>query len=601
VTTVPGAKYGRFGVWPVLPRFIFKALVAIGIAVAALGSTRNAVAATGEPAQVAPQQPQPPPPPPESPLSSPILKKIAAAPPRGDFSREDWSALASFYTERHGTPLWVSGSGFSERGQEAIAEIRRADDWGLDARAFDLPPTNPRKTPEALAEAEIKIAVAVLKYARQAHGGRVNPSLFAAYFDQAPNVRDPKRVLREIAAAGRADAYLRSLHPKHPQFELLRKALLRARGGHVDIGAKAPAGGALKSSRSAARRDGYRPWADPDDDNAGQGEDDPGSDSDDSASEEPPLPWAHSSGASVPDNIRKILVNMERWRWMPDDLGQFYVWDNVPEFETRVVKNGNVIHSDKIIVGKPSTPTPVFSARMQTIVFHPEWAVPDSIKVNDLLPHLRYEPGFFGAGEGTDTSILRQHNLRVVYNGQPVDPAQVDWSRVDIRQYQFLQAPSDENVLGTLKFRFPNKHDVYMHDTPERNLFVRSNRALSHGCMRVQNPRRLAEVLLGEDKGWQSGQIANLLATGYNTEVELSHPIPVHVTYFTAVANADGTMQYYSDIYGLDGATASALQGRAVRLNVPRESDAESLAEQEPEKPRHSGGIDDLFSILLGF
>ena len=155
---------------------------------------------------------------------------------------------------------------------------------------------------------------------------------------------------------------------------------------------------------------------------------------------------------------------------MPDDLGRFYVWDNLPEFETRVVKNGNIIHSDKIIVGKPSTPTPVFSARMQTIVFHPEWAVPDSIKVNDLLPRLRYQPGFFGVGGGTDTSVLREHELRVVYNGRPVDPAQVDWKHVDIRQFQFLQPPGVDNVLGALKFRFPNKHDVYMHDTPERNL-----------------------------------------------------------------------------------------------------------------------------------
>ncbi len=124
---------------------------------------------------------------------------------------------------------------------------------------------------------------------------------------------------------------------------------------------------------------------------------------------------------------------------MPDDLGQFYVWDNVPEFVTRVVKNSKVIHSDKIIVGKPAMPTPVFSARMQTIVFHPEWAVPDSIKVKDLLPHLRYEPGFFGAGEGTDTSILREHNLRVIYNGQPVDPARVDWRA---RRYPAIPVPS---------------------------------------------------------------------------------------------------------------------------------------------------------------
>jgi len=588
-----------------LARCILAALFAVGIAVVPACAAESAGAAAGEPAQVAPQsQPQPqPPPPPEDPLSSPILKRIAAAPPRGDVSREDWSALASYYSERHGAPLWVTGSGLSERGQQAVAEIRRADDWGLDARAFDLPQANPRKTsPETLADIEIKIGVAVLKYARQARGGRINPSLLSAYFDQSSNVRDPKRVLREIASAERADSYLRSLHPKNPQFALLRQALLRARGGHIGKQGISSAGGATRTARAVEGRQEYRPWSDPDGDSVEQREDDdPANLFGDRGSQEPTLPWAQSANGGVPDNIRRILVNMERWRWMPDDLGPFYVWDNVPEFVTRVVKNSKVIHSDKIIVGKPAMPTPVFSARMQTIVFHPEWAVPDSIKVKDLLPHLRYEPGFFGAGEGTDTSILREHNLRVIYNGQPVDPARVDWRRVDIRQFQFLQAPGADNVLGTLKFRFPNKHDVYMHDTPERNLFARSDRALSHGCMRVQDPRRLAEILLGEDKGWGSSEIGNLLATGYNSEVELTRAIPVHVTYFTAVARNDGTVQYYPDVYGIDGPTAAGLEGRPVRLPVPRDTDAESLADQQPTKPRHGGGIDDLFSILLGF
>jgi L,D-transpeptidase YcbB len=282
---------------------------------------------------------------------------------------------------------------------------------------------------------------------------------------------------------------------------------------------------------------------------------------------------------------------------MPDDLGPLYVWDNVPEFVARVIKSGRMIYSDKIIVGKPSTPTPMFSARMQSIVFNPEWAVPESIKVNELLPRLRSDPTLFGGG---DTSVLREHNLRVVFNGNTVDPSQVDWAHADIRRFDFFQPPGPKNVLGTLKFRFPNKYDVYMHDTPERELFARPSRAMSHGCMRVHEPARLAEVLLNEDKGWSSNEISNRLATGNNTEVNLSRAIPVHITYLTAVAHDDGRVDYFRDIYGYDGMMADALEGRPVRRPLVRDED---VAEEEPQHKTDGplGGLNDFFSVLLGF
>jgi murein L,D-transpeptidase YcbB/YkuD len=167
---------------------------------------------------------------------------------------------------------------------------------------------------------------------------------------------------------------------------------------------------------------------------------------------------------------------------------------------------------------------------------------------------------------GTDTRILQRHNLRVTYNGRPVDASQVDWGQVDIRRFTFIQPAGATNVLGVVKFRFPNRHDIYMHDTPQRELFERPVRLFSHGCIRVQDPGRLAEILLEADKGWSAAQVRALLAQGYNNEITLNTQIPVHVTYFTAVAGEDGTVAYHPDVYGHDSRVLAALSGRPLPL-----------------------------------
>jgi murein L,D-transpeptidase YcbB/YkuD len=293
---------------------------------------------------------------------------------------------------------------------------------------------------------------------------------------------------------------------------------------------------------------------------------------------------------------------MERWRWMPEDMGELYVWDNIPEFTSRVVKKGRLIHSAKIVVGKPETPTVAFSADMKFIVFHPEWGVPDSIKVKELLPYMRPSGGdFFGFFGGSDTRILERHNLKVSFNGRPVDASQVNWNQVDIRRFTFIQPAGPSNVLGVVKFRFPNKHDIYMHDTPQRELFEKSVRTFSHGCMRVQNPGRLAEILLAEDKGWSAAYVQGLLAQGYNNEVTLEKQIPVHVTYFTAVADEDGTVRHLGDVYGHDSRLAAALAGRPMPLELAPAGGPED-GQREAKRPvkAYKQSSNDIFNGLFG-
>ena len=159
---------------------------------------------------------------------------------------------------------------------------------------------------------------------------------------------------------------------------------------------------------------------------------------------------------------------MERWRWLPHDLGPFYVKVNIPEFMLRVVEDGKPVHTTRVVVGKPDKQTPIFSKEMQEIVFGPFWNVPTSIKVEEIRPYLSEEAAWFFGGGGWNTSVFQRHDLRIRYGGREVDPGSIDWNRVDIRNLEIFQPPGPANVLGRVKFVFPNKHDVYMHDTPQK-------------------------------------------------------------------------------------------------------------------------------------
>jgi murein L,D-transpeptidase YcbB/YkuD len=232
-----------------------------------------------------------------------------------------------------------------------------------------------------------------------------------------------------------------------------------------------------------------------------------------------------------------------------------------------------------MIAGQPSWPTPVLTSKMQYVIFRPDWGMPDGIKVKELLPRLRRasNSGFdffdqlFGGGSSGGARVLEAYKLQASLNGRPIDANSVNWNNVDIRRYSFVQPPGADNPLGLVKFRFPNTHDVYMHDTPERGLFAQSYRALSHGCMRVEDPRQTAAVILAEDKGWSSDKVDGLFA-GSNT-VTLDKPVPVYLVYFTARVDDDGRLATYGDIYGNDGRVMSALRGHPVRYNAPEAID----------------------------
>ena len=456
------------------------------------------------------------------PVVASIRARLADPAIRKDANPADIAALEAFYAERT-SPLWVTEMGFSARAQAALFEIGEAEDWGLDPASFELPPADalPR-TPEEQAIAEIKLDLAILKYARFARGGRLNPPEVSELFDQVPSLRDPKSVLAEIESAEAADAYLQSLHPKHEQFQRLREALLKARGK----GDEAPAPEeAAKPEEDAKKTESAKKAA------------------------------AAKKPADKERDIKRLVINMERWRWMPEDLGVVYVWNNSPEFMLYVMKDGKPIYADKTLDGTINSATPVFSADMKTIVFNPDWIAPETVVKENVWPHLRER----------NYSILRVHKLQVSYNGNRIDPERVDWNRVNPLSYTFLQKAGPGNNLGKIKFLFPNRHTVYMHDTlsVRKKYFKTASRVVGHECVRMEKPQAFAEALLAADKGWTTAQVKELWDKGNNSAVTIERSIPVHMVYFTSVADDKGKVSTFADVYGLDRKLAAALFGNA--------------------------------------
>src|SRR5262245_12793689 len=496
-------------------------------------------------------------------------------------------ALVEFYAAPEQRPLWVDENGLTERGKAVIAEIAAADDYGLRARDYALPApeTFDAASSDAtawLAEAEIKIGYALLDYARDARGGRLDPERVSPNLDPTLALPNPSEVIDSIAIRADPAAYLRSFQPDHPQFEALRQKLLELRGRKSEAPKPAieiPDGPVLKLGVEheqvallRKRLDIAAQNADGTPVNAMQFDQEVA----DAVSRFQRAHGALPDGAVGPGTrrllnggpaptarnpatVKAILVNMERWRWLPRDLGAFYVTVNIPEFMLRVTADDGPVYSTRVVVGKPDTPTPVLSNEMQTVVFGPYWYVPTSIKLGEIRPYLREEASWFFRSSRWNTSVLQRHGLGVRYAGRDIDPESIDWNSVDIRNLELYQPPGPNNVLGRVKFVFPNKHDVYMHDTQQKELFAYPIRAESHGCMRVQNPGELAAIIMKRDQGWSDGRTFTALETGYDQQVPLKGRIPVHVTYFTLKVNDDGSLSTYGDIYGHDARMAAAL------------------------------------------
>ncbi|WP_439541037.1 L,D-transpeptidase family protein [Hyphomicrobium sp.] len=559
---------------PIQPAATQAATPATPVAPPAASPVAPAPATTAEP--VAPPAAAPPateaaPTPPAKPqLGALVRAKIEArAAQASEAELGDGAALKAFYLARSDAPLWIADGALNDRAVLAIGEIKKAGDWGLDASAFSLPDTAATPSEDGLADAELKLSLAALTYARHARGGRIaNPAVqLSSYIDRAPQLLDPKVVLDQLASSTTPDATLRGLHPQHPQFEKLRQRYLTllhaAEAEDIVIIPKGPVlSPGQRHAHVALLRQRLKVPAP-----AATG-DAPADTLFDDALADAVRNFQTEKGLSpdgaVGNGTRaalnaidvpspdKVRANMEMWRWIPQDLGATHVWVNLPAFTYQFVRDGKLVHEERVITGLVDKQTPTFSADMDLVTAHPRWNVPDSIKVKELYPSL--------ARGGT---YFEKQGLRMTRNGKPVDPYNIDWGSADIRSFDVQQPPGPSNVLGLFKFTFHNKHIVYMHDTPTKALFERPSRPFSHGCVRVRNPERLAELVLEADKGWTADQVKALVSgSPVENPIPLEKKLPVHLVYFTEVIGDNGDVARYPDVYGHEERVMQALAGR---------------------------------------
>ena len=504
---------------------------------------------------------------------------------RVGFTAEERAAVITAYEKRNAA-LWSSETGLSDRGKSLIAEIRRADEWGLPAAELEpqkLPGDGGQLTIEDQADIELRVSAAALKYARFARGGRIaEPTKqLASYIDRTPQLVPPADVMATLSSAGDAGAALRGFNPKHPAFEALRLAYVetlksKASDGSDTIGDGPSLRPGMRHPHVAiARRLLKVPVSEVSADADGKPGD---AQLMDKAMVDAVKAFQETRGQEPADGIigrktraelnmlrgpsqRELLVNMEQWRWMPTDLGATHIAVNIPEFTIRLVKNGSVVHAERVVTGLVTNQTPVFSDMLKTVVLLPDWVLPESIKVKEAIPSL--------LGQG---NMFWSNGLKIKKGNTPVDPRSVDWYSANQKLYTFYQPPGDQNVLGQVKFLFPNKHAVYFHDTPSKHLFRNSERAFSHGCIRVRNPVRLAELVLEHDKGWSAEKVRELLESGpEDNRVALDNPIPVHVTYFTVTQDENGKLRSLRDVYGHARRISLALDGRWGDIEIPED------------------------------
>ncbi len=486
--------------------------------------------------------------------------------------------LLAYYKENPGF-LWITGGHINGKAREALAEFEQAGDYGLvpadyrvklpdagRAVALDSSSTLDAEAErlKRLIQFEMTLSAHILTYVLDATRGRINPNRLSGYHDFTRKKVDLAAALKDIAASNNIAAYLESRHPDNAIFRALSAELKRLQGSEeektIEIadgtllkpGGKSPElvnivaairlrgseklkakhagtlaaydGGEIYTPelvalvRDLQREKKLRPDG---------------------------IIGRRTIRALVKVNGRKarmskIRLAMERLRWLPRRLGDRYVIINQPAFTASFVNQGRKSLSMRVVIGKKSNQTYFFTDRIETVEYNPYWGVPLSIIVNEMLPKLNADPSYLDRIGYEVTTV----------SGKRVSSSSVDWYSVASRKLPInvRQLPGRRNALGQLKILFPNKHAIYMHDTPAKSLFKRERRAFSHGCVRLQDPRAMAAAVLGTDKNY----IAERIAGGKNDSDPVTDNIPVYVAYFTAWPEGSGSIGYFEDVYDRD-------------------------------------------------
>jgi L,D-transpeptidase YcbB len=486
------------------------------------------------------------------------------------------AALARFYRCRGYRPSWVGDKGPLPQTKILLRAIRSAPDDGLPFMGNSPAPgavdlsrrilfSDHRLAAYGydLARVDVALTAAMLKYAAQLSQGRIQPENLpeALPLQEPHSIRDIPGELAGALNENRLANFVESLTPRHQAYRDLKRILKRYRqiqaaGGWPQIGAGATLKIGVQDARIATLRRHLVITGDL-----------PADTRMDEDRFDPPLEAAvkryqsrhglaadgvvgaetlATLNAPIEDRIIQLTLNMERWRWFPDDLGSRYIMVNIPGFELQLVENQAIVLSMRAIVGRKSRPTPVLTSQMTYLELNPYWNIPQKIARQDMLPKIQDDPEY-----------LTRNGIRVFDSWQEdapaLDPLGIDWSGLSERYFPFRlrQQPAGGNALGRIKFMFPNRQSVYIHDTPGKYLFGRSQRLFSSGCVRVEEPLALARYLL-KDQRWNRRRLALAVESGQNRTVLLESPVPVHLAYFTAWTDAQGRVQFRDDVYDHD-------------------------------------------------
>jgi murein L,D-transpeptidase YcbB/YkuD len=474
------------------------------------------------------------------------------------------AAVEKFYTARDFAPLWTQSGAPTANAKGVVARLKDAASDGLSAADYPVPDFAAATSPDALAEADLKLTQSMLDYARHAQSGRMHWSQVSGDISYPEHPTDPAEVLGNVTTAKDASIALDSYNPPQKLYQELKKKLAELRGQGDGPVVTIGDGPALRYTAAKGKKQA------------------------EIVVEDPRVPQLRAKlgvtenaddshyDAKVADAVRKfqesvelrasgvldeqtvkainspkrdklidtVMVNMERWRWLPRDLGapaigDAYVILNIPDYTLKVMQHGAQVWTTKVVTGKPGIhATPLLTETMKYITVNPTWNVPPSIVYGEYLPALQQDP-----------TVLQRMGLRLDKNPDG--------------SIHISQPPGEANALGRIRFNFPNKFLVYQHDTPDKYLFAKDERAFSHGCMRVQNPDQYAAVLLGITEPNEHYTADKIRGMYGHSEIDLKFPtpIPVNITYQTAFVDDAGKLQVRKDVYGRDANMEALLRG----------------------------------------
>ena len=480
---------------------------------------------------------------------TPDLQKVLGGKPPAKVEPPIWTDVRAFYTQRNDKPAWIDVRRPTSNAIKAIAVLKTAKQHGYDPADYDAPALEQmgqdvekisKESPERLerlAEFDARLTAGLLKFGKDVAVGRQNGD---GHFKARRTA--PDYVAAITAAIDDPEKFVEAVRPPHAEYAALQKALddllgQREKGGWVKVPSATSPELQQRLTQSGHMKEGGDLKA------AVKSFQDlhsiPATGVVDKVTLDAmnvPLDW----------RIQQVAINMQRWRWMPDDLGERHFLVNIPYYHLIARESGKPVMDIRVVVGKPGNNTPIFSEDMKTVVFSPYWNIPDTIAENETAPAVARDPNYL-ARQGIEI-------LRVSSSGtQTLNASDVKWDNPEsIKGLVFRQKPGDSNALGHVKFLFPNQYNVYLHDTPADSLFAKPSRAFSHGCVRVEEPETLAKYVLKGYSEWDEQRIFDAMHAGVEKQVPLKKSIPVHIAYFTSWVDENGGLHFQPDIYGYD-------------------------------------------------